>query len=606
MNKLVIYKKKNKKIKEKNYLEIDLDDLESLSNPKHGKNFLLVPETKIGNKPFLNWFVVNDISFWWFISPVIHPKYKEITFFIDHLFEILESDTKIIRLEGVFDKIDIVKQICELKNIKLEISFKPYLVFKIKHFFKKNIKFFYYNLITKKKFKKRLRWFKSSHNFKLPSSGYTLITSPDIYRRETIDLDNNQHRDEVLLKPILNMLKINKIPKLLIDIDYSFHGSTNILTERLTEDDNWAPFEFFLDSPKSKFVKHSISILKKSIHELTSHNQKIFLHKEISLWNSIKPLFNEILFEPYLPSYLHTIEKFEYFLKKTKPKVIIQLYETGPYAKAIQISAKKLGIRTVGIQHGLIPSDYPDYIFKEVQEHTNPLGNIIPDSTLVFGNFYKKLLTETGSYPIDKVSILGHPEYLDTNKIKKITSNNFDEEYSFKDKKIILLPLVARLSTITNNAYKIILDTLYDNLKNDDDYIILIRPHPGDRLTQEYLQQLYPAKNFIASKASLIVDILSSNLIVTIMGSTVSTEAVLFEKPVLLVNLSNNINEIDVVSSEMLKKKVAHLVSLDKLIVKLKQILETFNESNVQNRQDFLIDFFNLGEELDLKKLIYR
>ena len=52
MNKLVIYKKKNRKIRKKDYLEIDLDDLESLSNPNHGKNFLLIPETVIGNKPF--------------------------------------------------------------------------------------------------------------------------------------------------------------------------------------------------------------------------------------------------------------------------------------------------------------------------------------------------------------------------------------------------------------------------------------------------------------------------------------------------------------------------------------------------------------------------
>ena len=606
MNKLVIYKKKNRKIRKKDYLEIDLDDLESLSNPNHGKNFLLIPETVIGNKPFSDWFVVNNISLWWFVSPVIHPKHKEITFFIDHLFTMLETDTKIIRLEGVFDKIDIIRQICTLKNIQLEISFKPYLIFKIKNFFRKKFKKYYYNFVTKKKFKKRLKNFKSFRNFKNTPSGYTLITSPGIYRKEITDLDNNKQRSEVLLNPILNMLKKNKIPKLLIDLDYTFHGTTNVLNERLVEDDDWLPFETILDSPKSKFVKNSISTLKKSIQELTRYNpNEIFVYREISLWNSIKPLFNEIFFEPYLPSYLNTIEKFEYFLEKTKPKVIIQLYETGPYAKAIQVSAKKLGIRTIGIQHGLIPSDYPDYIFKDVQNIENPFGNIIPDSTLVFGNFYKKILTEIGSYPNDKVSILGHPEYLDINKIKKITSNNFHRKYNFKNKKIILIPLVALLATITNNAHKIILDTLYETFKNNDDYIILVRPHPGDKLTQQYLEQFYPTKNFILSKASLIEDILSSNVIVTTMGSTVSTEAVLLGRPVLLVNLSKN-SDFDIVSSEMIKKQVATLVSPDNLILQLKQIIESPNELKMENRRNFLIDFFNLEEKPDIKKLIYQ
>ena len=113
------------------------------------------------------------------------------------------------------------------------------------------------------------------------------------------------------------------------------------------------------------------------------------------------------------------------------------------------------------------------------------------------------------------------------------------------------------------------------------------------------------SKNFILSKASLIEDILSSNVIVTTMGSTVSTEAVLLGRPVLLVNLSKN-SDFDIVSSEMIKKQVATLVSPDNLILQLKQIIESPNELKMENRRNFLIDFFNLEEKPDLKKLIYQ
>jgi len=608
MNKLVIFEKKDIKIREKNYIEIDLDDLESLSNPQHGKDFLEIPEKMVGKKPFLNWFVVNNISFWWFVSPVIHPKYKEIIFFIDHLLTVLESNTpNLIRLEGIFDKLDIIKQICELKKIKLEISTKGYLIFKIKNFSKKVSKSYFYKQIMKKKFEKRIKHFRSSYQFRNPPPGYTLITSPGMYRRETIDPESgNKKKGEPLLYPILNMLKFNKTPKLLIDLDYSFRGSTNILHERLTEDNDWIPFEIILDSPKSKFVKNSISHLKKSISELMNHDlNEIFTHRKISVWNYIKPLFKEIFFEPYLPFYIHTIEKFEYFLKKTRPKVIIQLYETGPYAKAIEISAQKLGIKTIGIQHGLIPSDYPDYMFKEVKGKKDPFGNIIPDLTLVFGDYYKKLLTEKGSYPKDKVSVLGHPEYFQIDKIKKIIKrNDLQRQYDFQDKKVILVPLVARLSTITNNPYKIILDSLYNNLK-ENNYIILVRPHPGDKFTQKELQKLYPTKNFVISETSLIEDILLSNVVVTNMGSTVSTEAILFDRPVLLVDLSSkDHDEIDLVSHEMVEKKVAVLTSVKELIPKLKQLVAC-NKFDLEKKEVFLNEFFNLSKKIDLKKLIY-
>ena len=159
----------------------------------------------------------------------------------------------------------------------------------------------------------------------------------------------------------------------------------------------------------------------------------------------MKQDFEDLFLEPNLPTYIHLIESLQDYLQKIKPKAIIQVYETGTYAKVFEIVSKKLGIRSLAIQHGLIPTDFPEYICKEIKNENFPLGNYIPDKTLVYGSYYKKILTEVGQYPKEKVQVIGHPTYFDFEKTKNLLNkqeilkkNNFDNE------KIILFPLSMR------------------------------------------------------------------------------------------------------------------------------------------------------------------
>ena len=64
---------------------MDLNDLEMYANFKHGEEFLKIPSSIIGKKSVIEWFVVDDISYWWFIAPMIHAKFKSATMFLDQL-----------------------------------------------------------------------------------------------------------------------------------------------------------------------------------------------------------------------------------------------------------------------------------------------------------------------------------------------------------------------------------------------------------------------------------------------------------------------------------------------------------------------------------------
>jgi len=612
LTKLILYDKKPTQIVFHEAIVIDLDDLESFGNFEQGKEFLKIPSTRVGNKTIMEWFTVNDISFWWFASPIIHPVYKEAILFISRLSSFLEQNSiDLIKLRGAYDKISLVKQICQLKDVKLEIS-SGYSLFLLRKIVWTMFKKLAYKRITNRKFKKRLKLFKEKNGNCKFIVNPTIITSPGSLRREIFDPNTEKSkRIEFFLQPILDLLYENKMPITCFDIDYTLRGTIDVLRERLKTDFNWVPIETLLDKKRDHTVNASLLILRKSINNLIHHDLKgVFVYRNISIWDFLKGSFHDLFLEPNMPTYIHLVKRLDELFQKTKPKVIIQIYETGPYAKAFEVVAKKYGIKTVAVQHGLIPSDYADYTFREAKCDNYPYGNFVPDLTLVFGEFYKKILTERGSYLKDKVAVIGNPMYYNIHSVKKtLNRDSILAKYPISNKKIILVPLSFRFFYSKNNPDRILLDILYDGFGESNDSVILVRPHPGDKLDENNLRSFYPTKNFILSKTTLFEDLFVSDVVVVLPISTVSTEAAIFEKPVILVNREKNhsTSQINETYIHLVEHDVAILASMDEIIPKINSIKrgELWKTSESEKRKEFLYSYFNFGNSVDLMKLIY-
>jgi len=597
LKELIIYSKKNHKKQERDLLEIDNDDLEFFGHLTHGKEFLNIPSFQIGNKTILEWFEINGFSSWWFISPVIHPKYKEAMVFIDRLNLIIKQfNPEIITLRGIFDKKSLIEQICKLNKIKFNISNNKYFEFNTKNKIKSSLKKSYYKKIFSEKNKKRIKYY-DKKTFQNLNPGYALILSPGIYRRTNFDpILKKSAIEEFYVKPFLDYFKTNNIEMLCVDVDYTFRGTTETLTNRIQSNENWIALEDIL--LHYNFHPENLSKLKKKIIELTKYDlSDAFRYKQISLWDFLKPTFRSIFLEPYIPFYFEILNKFELFLKSTKPSIIIQVYEAGPYAKSIELAAKKLGIKTIGIQHGLIPSDYPDYMAKEIQNDQFPLGNIVPDLTLVFGPFYHRLLTEKGGYLKPNVKSIGNPTFYNIKKMQETLSKTLTKN----SKKSILIPLSFRL--IKKTPDREILDELFSNFKSSNDIQILIRPHPGDSISQNDFKNLYPSENFILTSNSLVEDLYLSDLVILLPTSTVSTESILFKKPVILVDILNN-NEIDHVYLSMVEHNLAKIISLNQI----KQTIDSIFQNDIiideKNWKNFVNDFFNYDKKIDFSEFL--
>ncbi len=603
MRTLNLYNKKEIKIDNKKLLEVDLDDLESFGMSYHGKEFLKIPEMKVDGKSITEWFTFEDFSMWWFASPTIHPKFKEGMLFIDRLTTVLEENHfNELKLEGCFDKFELIKQICKKKNIKLNISRQKFFIFLTKEKIKNSIKFFYYKHVNRNKIKKRLHIFYKYNKYVQPPPGYVLITSPDHYRRESFNPDLNKTvQKEFFIQPFLDFCSKNKIPSLCIDSNYTLKGSADILQERLQTKNIWLPLEYFFNYSNTSINKKLFKSLKKSIKQLRKKNlSKIFSYDDISLSTIIKPVMQDLFLEPYFPTHLNLLINVEKFLKETKPSVIIQTYEAGPYAKMIELAASKLNIKTIAIQHGGINSDTPDYFFNQTRTLLNPLGNIIPDLTLVFGEYFKNMLIEKSAYEESAIEVLGNPEYFDIEKIKaKLNKSKLRTKFNLPNKKIILVSLTWRFSLIKNSPDRVLLQLLYENFKNNDELIFLIRPHPGDNLDEFLLQKNYPSKNFLLSKGSLVENFVLSDVIVVIPVSTVSIEAIMFDRPIIFPDIiKKNKSKIDPVFQLLIENNLAVLADKPTFIQMINSlILDKPINSNPLQKEKIVKYLLNLNSD---------
>lgn len=611
MTTAIIVDKKTEKTSTSGTIEIDLGDLETYKNFRHGIEFVNFPSKIIDNKTIMEWFEVDQISYWWFAAPILHPKYNDAVLFINRFTTFLEKNSiNVIKLQGAFNKIDLIKQIAKQKNIKLEISHE-YFLFRLKNKIKKSARRSFYEKIMKEKIKKRNLVFKKSNSSIGKLDNPIIITAPDIYRRETHDPDTKKpKKEEFFIKPFLDAIEKNNLPQLCFDLDYTLKGTTNTLEERLKTDFNWIPIEYLLKQPKSKQTTRIISLLKNSIQSLLKKGkQELLIYKKISLTEYLKQSFEDLFLEPNFPTYIHLIELLERYLGETKPRSIVQVYETGTYAKAFEIAAKKLGIKTLAIQHGLIPTDFPEYICKEIKGEKFPLGNFIPDKTLVYGEYYKKILTEIGTYPKEKVDVVGNPTYFDFERIKNsFNKNEIRKSNNIKNEKIILVPLSMRFFYVENSPDRILLNTLFEGFKDQKDIGIMVRPHPGDKLDKKILEKIFPGNNFKISENTLFEDIFMCDVVVVLPLSSVSTEVPIFEKPLLLVNIEKDgsVGAIDDVYLQLVEYDVAKLISSSEAVSTINSIDkgELWKNSDSEKRMKFLEQYCDYKKSVNFLNLI--
>lgn len=258
-----------------------------------------------------------------------------------------------------------------------------------------------------------------------------------------------------------------------------------------------------------------------------------FQYRGISLMpalkSELKRTFNYIL--PQCAGMLTTARE---IIREENPDAMLLTYEQGPFQRALIIQAAQAGVPTVGLQHGLFFDNHPDYMHRDIAANpvANPAGFAVPAITCVWGPLVKKNLAAVGSYPANAVAVTGNWRY---------------DRWAEAAAAVDLPALRKRLGLVDGkkvvlilSAGQYILDYLarcLEVLGQRQDCVPLIKLHPGvdePGPVRELLQQLgYPATTLYSGQ--ILEALLAADLVIS-QYSTAIAEAVLLEKPVVLVN----------------------------------------------------------------------
>ena len=379
-----------------------------------------------------------------------------------------------------------------------------------------------------------------------------------------------------------------------IDVDYSFVGDTEILEQRLDESLLWIPLEGLLNNlPKKNKSDFFISFYKKLI--LNKDFQDLFTYEGINFWSRIESDFKKISTSYYLPFLIDMIEQFEKTLQISKPKAILIPYEKGSYALALIIACKKLGIKTIGIQHGAFDSlGHNDYAHTYLQSEKTPFGIPIPTHMLVWGNSSKNFLINKG-YPKNKISVIGNPEFYDMKKIKK-DQNTLRIKFNFPTETKIILFTTSKLQrgyiSDEKRAYdEYVLEELLNLYSNDPNYIIILKPHPVKEPTYVYEEIIkkYDAKNCFIKTENILELVQLSDLLISVESSTI-IDAIALGKMVIEITFDGS-SWMD----PQIAKNILILSELKNLKINIEKILndETLQNTLHDEQKKFLLDNYN-------------
>lgn len=490
-----------------------------------------IESSYLNEKPFLELFSYKNNSLWWMFDHFYFwNSFTEIIYFIDNFSKTLDEINPQYVVVEDFKMFDIIKQICIQNNIKLSYSKFYYLRFLIKS----KIISFFRNKIRGFRLKKRLkniiqtnRQMFSKSKLVININKKILFAIPTTYRRLIYNFESETfEKGEHLVEPIMQITK-QKYDVTGMSLTHFSNYSQNILNERLDSKITWFPEESIL-LPKSK---DHLNFLKKYVDLISDpHFQNLFEYKNINIWNSLKHIFIQLQFEPYFPYWMRLIDSFSKLFESQKPKVILFPSETDAIQRCIISVAYDYKIKTVGIQHGEGTKD-AEHSESNLRSESNLLGCPYPDKMLLFGNFTKREYQKQG-YPESKFVEFCNPNYIDLDKIIKISKTKLKEKYLLDTNKKILLFTTSRYTSKKYNFDILILEKLISEFKNNDKFIFLIKPHPSEELETYQTLLSKNLSNFQLIQGNILELILISDAVIS-NTSTAIVDAISLKTPVL-------------------------------------------------------------------------
>lgn len=285
------------------------------------------------------------------------------------------------------------------------------------------------------------------------------------------------------------------------------------------------PFENFMDKEIYKNISNKIKLMEKNWNELKNDSafKNSITYKNMQLWDLVEFRF---LFFFYVRSVklMEHIELMKKIIDIIKPDIILVEDDRSPLGKTFIEVGKSEKIPTLIVCHGLI-ADHPIH------------GPIFADKIAVMGDYMKEALIKRGVSP-NQIVITGQPSYdrlLQENS--GFGKENICKQLGIDPEKKIIALITQPLPWEINEP---VISKVFSSMKNFPEVQLVVKPHPAEESKLHELILRETSQNNIIIKKDLdIFELLFSSEIVITMFSTVGLEAIILDKPVITINLTN-------------------------------------------------------------------
>jgi len=405
------------------------------------------------------------------------------------------------------------------------------------------------------------------HNLKTPSKNLDILFSSFLLNwRETKHKDGTSCEYDIMIGDVIEKAEEDGLNVLCIDTDSKKRFRSKSKTVRkISTNSKWICLEQFITF--SIIFKALILDFKMLTYGLPDNKYD----KYVPFGQS--SAFRAVLF--LLVS--------EQILDQVQPKVVFLTCEYCEHHRELTYIAHTKKIPVIALQHGIITKEHLGYIYTDER-----LKAILPNITCVFGQKHYNLLTQNSIYDPDMVAITGSPRYDILAYAEKMYSReHFIKKYGISQENKIVL-WTTQCHGISDKENKNNFKAMFETVQNLKDVTLIIKQHPGEG--EKYTKMIKDAlKNHnlnivITPKSSDTYEQLYMCDILVIKDSTTAMEAVVLNKPVIVLNLSGEPEIVEYVT----EKVALGVYNENDLKPTLERLLE--NDADLEINRNLYID----------------
>ena len=223
-------------------------------------------------------------------------------------------------------------------------------------------------------------------------------------------------------------------------------------------------------------------------------------------------------------NYLHLLRYLGYldFFKKHTFKSVIAVDENSSLQKVVLDAAKQYGIKTYGIQHGVIHSLHPAYVFNPKDFE---LFSPVPDKTFLWGKHWQDIAVQYGHYPLSKLAVVGQVR---TDVISSLEQKNGDQP----------MVIFASQPLFDQELKYQVWKMLFEGMKGLGELQLVVKPHPSEFQLESYLSAHFSSEagNYTIVRDQDLYQMLASCSALITCSSTVAVETIYFHKPIIVLD----------------------------------------------------------------------